>query len=176
MISNMNEFNLNRHTRVNLIFAVPLASFGVLRFISDMLTDVSFNWYQILEGTFLRYLVRAPSDGTFWGDLSVQWVKLLAVPCGISVLFILYRVFSHNLKEADYRWRRTSTQILYIGGLLVMVTIMEIEKSTHFFGLRMAGQLVGEQAWLNHVIHLVSAFIGWHYMKWLSVGKYKQQD
>jgi hypothetical protein len=172
----MNNPNINRETRISLVFAAPLATFGILRFISDMLTDASFNWYQMLEGTFLRYLVRAPSDGTFWGDLSVQWVKLLAVPCGISVLFLLYRFLSHDLKEADYRWRQTSTRLIYVLGFLVMVTIMEIEKSTHLLGLRMAGQLVGETAWLNHILHLASALIGWLYMKWLSVEKYKQQD
>ena len=159
----------NSNTRTSLIIAIPLAAFGVLRFISDMLMDASSNWYQMLEGTFLRYLVRAPSDGTFWGGLSVQWVKLLAVPCGISALFLLYRLLSHNLKEADYRWRRTSTRLLYIIGFLVMVTVMEIEKSTHFLGLRMAGQLAGETAWLNHILHLASALMGWFYMKWLKV-------
>ncbi|HLD36427.1 MAG TPA: hypothetical protein VJC37_06865 [Planctomycetota bacterium] len=157
----------NSDSRTGLFFAIPLAAFGMLRFISDMLTDASADWYQMLEGTFWRYLVRAPSDGTFWGGLSVQWVKLLAVPCGISVLFLLYRFLSHNLKEADYRWRQTSTRLIYVLGFLFMVTIMEIEKSTHLFGLRMAGQLAGEAAWLNHVLHLASALMGWFYMKWL---------
>lgn len=155
----------NSNTRISLVFAILLATFGILRFISDMFLDASSDWYLMLGGTFLRYLVRAPSDGTFWGGLSVQWAKLLAVPCGISVLFILYRFLSHDLKEADYRWRQTSTRLIYVLGFLVMVTIMEIEKSTHFLGLRMAGQLVGETAWLNHVLHLVSAVMGWFYMK-----------
>ncbi|MEW6025985.1 MAG: hypothetical protein AB1599_01635 [Planctomycetota bacterium] len=154
----------------HLFIAIPLALFGILRFISDMLTDASPEWYRALEGTFLRYLVRAPSDNTFWGDLSVQWVKLLAIPCGISVLFILYRFLSHNLKEADYRWHQPHTQALYIGLSLLMCTIMEIEKSTHLMGLRMAGQLAGEAAWLNHLLHLASALIGWFYMKYLKVG------
>ncbi|MBI5778186.1 MAG: hypothetical protein HZA49_01860 [Planctomycetes bacterium] len=156
-----------KQTKMSLVIAIPLAAFGVLRFISDMLTDASSGWYQALEGTFLRYLIRAPSDGTFWGGLSVQWVKFLSIPCGLSVLFLLYRFLSHNLKEADYRWRQTATRILYVVGLLVMVTIMELEKSTHFLGLRMAGQLAGEAAWLNHIIHLASALMGWFYMKWL---------
>ena len=161
----------NSNTGTGLFIAILLATFGILRFITDMLTDASSNWCQMLEGTFLRYLVRAPSDGTFWGNFSVQWVKLLAVPCGISVLFILYRFLSHDLKEADYRWRQTSTRLIYVLGFLVMVTIMELEKSTHFLGLRMAGQLVGETAWLNHIIHLASALMGWFYMKWLSIRK-----
>jgi len=165
-----------KQTKMSLAFAIPLAAFGILRFISDMFLDASSDWYLMLDGTFLRYLVRAPSDGTFWGDLSVQWVKLLAVPCGISILFILYRFLSHDLKEAGYRWRQTSTRLIYIIGFLVMVTVMEIEKSTHFLGLRMAGQLVGETAWLNHTLHLVSALMGWFYMKWLSVGKYKYES
>lgn len=163
----------NSNIRISLFIALPLATFGILRFISDMLTDASAEWYKALEGTFLRYLVRAPSDGTFWGGLSVQWVKLLAVPCGISVLFLLYRLFSHNLKEADYRWHQVSTRVIYVIGFLVMVTIMELEKSTHFLGLRMAGQLAGETAWLNHFLHLSSALIGWLYMKWLKVTEHE---
>ncbi len=161
----------NSNAGTGLFIAILLATFGILRFISDMFTDASSDWYRMLGGTFLRYLVRAPSDGTFWGNFSVQWVKLLAVPCGISVLFILYRFLSHDLKEADYRWRQASTRLIYIIGFLVMVTVMEIEKSTHLFGLRMAGQLAGETAWLNHTLHLASALMGWFYMKWLSIRK-----
>lgn len=157
----------NSNTRTCLFIAIPLATFGLLRFISDMLLDASADWYLMLEGTFLRYLARAPSDGTFLGDLSVQWVKLLSIPCGISVLFLLYRFLSRDQKEADYRWRQVSTRLIYVLGFLVMVTIMEIEKSTHFLGLRMAGQLAGETAWLNHTLHLASAVMGWFYMKWL---------
>src|SRR3989339_1085338 len=147
----MNNPNATRRAG-SLVVAIPLAAFGILRFIGDMLTDASMDWYRMLDGTSLRYLFRAPSDGTFWGNLSVQWVKILAVPCGLSVLFLLYRFLAHNLKEADYRWQQSSTRILYVVGLLVMVTIMEVEKSTHLFGLRMAGQLTGETAWLNHIL------------------------
>lgn len=134
MIFYMNNFNTNWHTRISLVFPVSLATFGILRFISDMLTDASSNWYQMIERTFLRYLVRAPSDDTFWDGLSVQGVKFLAVPCGISVLFVLYRLLSYNLKKADYRWHQTSTRILYIIGFLVMVTVMKIEKAPIYSG------------------------------------------
>ena len=60
-------------------------------------------------------------------------------------------------------------RILYVFLLLFAFTLMEIEKATHIFGLRMAGLLAGEQAWLNHLLHLISAFIGWFYIRWLKI-------
>lgn len=151
----------------SLIVALFLAVLGVIRYSSDILTDAIPDWYAVLGGTWLRYFARVPSDGTFWGNLSVQYFKLLAVPCGISGLFILYRFLSHDLREAEHRWRMPEIQGLYIIGLLFAFTVMEVEKATHILGLRMAGLLPGECAWLNHVIHIISAFIGWRYMRWL---------
>jgi hypothetical protein len=154
---------------LSLIVALFLATFGVVRYTSDILTDAIPGWYAILEGTWFRYFARVPSDETFWGNLSIQYFKILAVPCGISGLFILYRFLSHDLREADHRWRMPEIQALYVLGCLLAFTIMEVEKATHILGLRMAGLLLGERAWLNHVIHLVSAFIGWRYMRWLKI-------
>ncbi|MFH0888193.1 MAG: hypothetical protein V1871_03180 [Planctomycetota bacterium] len=152
---------------LSLIMALFLTVLGLIRYSSDILTDAIPSWYVVLEGTWLCYLARVPSDGTFWGNLSVQYFKLLAVPCGISGLFILYRFLSHDLREAEYRWRMPEIQALYVLGCLFAFTVMELEKATHVFGLIMAGLLPGERAWLNHVIHIVSAFVGWRYMRWL---------
>jgi hypothetical protein len=163
-----------------ILIAGILALFGLMRFTGDMMTDLWPEWHRVLDGTFWRYLVRAPSDGTFLGNISVQWIKLLSVPCGVSGLFLLNRLRYSNgaaapwrsantnhLLEADRHWRYPAIQALYIIGLLVAFTVMELEKSSHFLGLRMAGQLIGEQAWLNHTLHVISAIAGWRYMRWL---------
>ncbi|MBI4833279.1 MAG: hypothetical protein HY811_00440 [Planctomycetes bacterium] len=157
----------NLRTRLSLITASILASFGVLRFASDMLTDGSPGWHSMLGETIFRYLARAPSDGTLLGDLSVQYVKLLSIPCAIAGFFILYRLIYSDRREADIRWHKHSTRMIYIGILLAAFTVMEIEKATHAMGLRMAGLLAGEKTWLNHTLHIASALAGWFYMKWL---------
>ncbi|MBI4712900.1 MAG: hypothetical protein HY762_06350 [Planctomycetes bacterium] len=161
------EMQKDRRVILSFISAAVLALFGFIRFSSDMLTDANIGWYSMLEGTIFRYLMRAPSDGTFLGDLSVQYVKIISIPCAISGLFIVYRFIYHDLRDTDIRWHRAFTRILYIGMFLAAFTIMEIEKATHLFGFRMAGLLEGERAWLNHILHLISAIIGWFYMSWL---------
>ena len=88
--------------------------------------------------------------------------------CGIAGLFLLKRLFSSDIKVTNYNWHQKEIRMLYVGMLFVAFTLMEIEKATHFFGLQMAGLLTGEQAWLNHALHVVSAVIGWYYMRWLS--------
>ncbi len=147
--------------------ALSLTLLGIFRFLSDVLTDASPEWYHWLEGTFLRYLIRAPSDGTFWGDLSVQWFKVLSVPCAVSGLFLFFRVTSVNLNHAQERWDQKNVRLMFLISFLAAFTVMEVEKATHFMGLRMAGLLPGERAWVNHLLHAVSGLIGWHTMKWL---------
>lgn len=153
----------------SFVTAVILAVLGAGRFISDMLTDAFPGWYLKLEGTVLKYLVRAPSDGTFWGDINAQYFKLLAVPCGIAGLYLAHRLLSADLREADRKWHSVGYQAFYVIGLWLTFTIMEVEKSTHLMGLRMAGQLVGENLWLNQVLHLLSALLGWLYMRRLKI-------
>jgi hypothetical protein len=158
----------NLRTRLSLISAAVLASFGVLRFASDMLTDGSPGWHSVLGGTIFRYLARAPSDGTLLGDLSIQYVKLISIPCAIAGFFIIYHLTYSDRREADIHWYKFSTRLIYIGMFLMAFTVMEIEKATHVLGLRMAGLLAGEEAWLNHLLHIASALTGWFYMKWLA--------
>jgi hypothetical protein len=134
-----------------------------------MLTDAFPNWYLRLDGTFLRYLVRAPSDGTLWGDINAQYFKVLAVPCGIAGLYLIHRLLSADLREADRKWHSAGYQAFYVIGLWLTFTIMEIEKTTHIMGLRMAGLLVGENLWLNHGLHIVSALLGWLYIRRLKI-------
>ncbi|MFA5795169.1 MAG: hypothetical protein WC980_08940 [Candidatus Brocadiia bacterium] len=152
-----------------IISAACLAIIGMGRFISDMFTDASTDWFKALDGTILRYLVRAPTDGTLAGDLNVQYFKVLAVPCAIAGLYLAHRFLSTDLRQADHKWRSIFYRLFYVFGLLGMFTIMEIEKSSHLIGLRMAGLLPGENIWLNHGLHLISAFLGWFYMGWLRI-------
>ncbi|MDQ7780209.1 MAG: hypothetical protein RDV41_10965 [Planctomycetota bacterium] len=156
-----------RRATACLVVAIFLAAFGVMRYTSDILTDAYPGWHSVVEGTWLRYLMRAPSDGTLWGYVSVQYFKILAVPCGISGVFVLYRLFAHDLAETDRHWRLPEIRALYVLALLFAFTLMEFEKATHFIGLRMAGLLAGERAWVNHVLHVASAAMGWLYMRWL---------
>ncbi|MFH1227041.1 MAG: hypothetical protein V1701_03945 [Planctomycetota bacterium] len=152
-----------------IISAAVLGFIGIARFTSDMLTDASSGWFKALDGTILRYLVRAPTDGTLAGDLNVQYFKVLAVPCAIAALYLAHRFLSADLHQADHKWHSRFYRTFYVFGLLAMFTIMEIEKSSHLMGLRMAGLLPGENIWFNHGLHLISAFLGWLYMGWLRV-------
>jgi hypothetical protein len=156
-----------RTPRRCLAVAVPLAAIGLLRFGTDLLTDAAPGWWDRVDPSWLRYLGRAPSDGSVWSLLSVQWFKVVSIPCGVSVAFLLHRLFSHSPSDAQQAWSTLTRRRIYIGALLSCVTLMEIEKATHVMGLRMAGLLEGESAWLNHALHLASAVAGWYYMRWL---------
>ena len=153
--------------RACLAAACVLAFIGLWRFASDMLTDGSWGWWKAVDGTWLRYTVRAPSDGSFWGDLNAQWFKILAVPCGISCVYLARRLMSMDLRETQSEWASRTIRLLYVGAIFVIITICEIEKKTHVFGLKMAGVLPGEVWWLNNAIHSASAIIGWYYARWL---------
>jgi hypothetical protein len=76
--------NGDRIGRASFAVAGVLAIIGFMRLGSDMLTDVNATWAQGLDGSWLRYLVRSATDGTWAGDLNVQYFKILAVPCGVG--------------------------------------------------------------------------------------------
>lgn len=90
-----------------------------------MLTDASVNWINTLSGSPLRYLFRAPTDGTLWGDMSVQYFKVLAVPCGIAGLYLLHQFLSADLHQAERKWHSAGYQAFYVIGLWLTFTIME---------------------------------------------------
>ncbi|MFH1022029.1 MAG: hypothetical protein V1809_01410 [Planctomycetota bacterium] len=147
--------------------ALLLAAFGIFRYSSDIMLDAAPGWWKGIDGSFLRYLVRCPSDGTLWGLINVQYMKILAIPCGIACFYLRLYFFFSDRRQAQRQWNSREIRLLYVGCLLVAVTIMEIEKATHVLGLRMAGLLPGERAWLNHVLHLAGAGLGWCLMTWL---------
>ncbi len=153
--------------RKHLAAAIALGLLGALRAASDVLSDVSPGWWEILAGTPLRYVVRAPDDGTVAGSLNVQFFKVLAIPCGVCWLYLAMRLMATDRRQAQRGWESRTTRVVGLGALLVMATLMEIEKATHVFGLTMAGLLPGEVAWVNHALHLLSAGLGFLLMRWL---------
>ncbi len=150
--------------RASLWTAAILSAIGAGRLLSDFLTDADPGWSQRVFGSGssspLRYLVRAPSDGTWFGDLNVQWFKLLAIPCAIAGLWVVKRLTSSDLRATEQLWRSRAYRIAFLALFAAMCLVAELEKSTHFLGLRMAGLLEGERLWLNHVAHLVSLVLG----------------
>ncbi len=151
----------------SLLVAVPLALIGAGRFASDLLTDIDPGWSERLGDSPLRYLVRAPSDGTWLGDLNVQWFKLLAVPCSIAGLYVIKRLFTRDRRETQRLWQSSLYRFSFLLLFALMCVVMELEKSYHWLGLKMAGQLAGERAWLNHVLHAASLLLGAMLMRWL---------
>jgi hypothetical protein len=159
-----------RSPRASLVVALVLALIGAGRLLSDFLTDADPGWSRRLDGTplrWLRYLVRAPSDGTRLGDLNVQWFKVLAIPCCIAGLWLIKRVTSSDLRDTERLWRSRGYRGSFLALFAAMCVAAELEKTYHFLGLRMAGQLQGERPLWNHVAHAVSLAAGAWLMSWL---------
>lgn len=160
-----------RAHRASLIAALLLAAIGIWRFSSDMLTDAAPGWHAALDGTWLRYTVRAPSDGTWVGNLNTQWFKLLSIPCEIAGLYLLKRWLTSDLREAQRSWSAVEYRAVWVGAFFTAATVMELEKAHHFLGLRMAGVLDGERSWLNHLAHVFSAVAAWYLARWLRMAE-----
>jgi hypothetical protein len=140
-----------------LILAAILAAVGMLRLGSDLLTDIDPSWASWLDGSPLRYLVVRVSDGSLAGNLNVQYFKVLAIPSGLSVVFLLNAGLTGGLQAAARRWADARFRLAAIAALC---TFCEIEKATHLFGLP-TGLVKGERAWLNHVVHAVGGVIAY---------------
>jgi hypothetical protein len=149
-----------RAGRVSVAVAVSLVAIGVLRFASDTLHEVDPDYWQALTGTPLRYLVRAPSDGTLPGDLNTQFFKLLAIPSLLCALWLTRRFGSGSLAAKAAEFRDPIVRSVWIGCSLLGFTMIELEKQFHMFGMATL-LLEGERSWLNHVTHLASAVLAW---------------
>ncbi len=134
------------------ILAAILAAVGLLRLGSDLLTDIDPGWASWLAGSPLRYLFIRVSDGSLIGDLNVQYFKFLAIPCGLSVLFLINAGLTGGVQAAARRWADARFRLGAIGALATICTLCEIEKATHLLGLP-TWLAQGERAWLNHVVH-----------------------
>ena len=148
------------HLSRTLILAAILASVRLLRLASDLLTDVDPSWASWLDGSPLRYLVVRVSDGSWAGNLNVQYFKFLAIPCGLSVVFLLNGGLTGGVQPAARRWADARFRLAAIAALAVLCTFCEIEKATHLLGLP-TGMVKGERAWLNHLVHAVGGVIAY---------------
>jgi len=135
----------------SLLFAGVLAAIGLLRLFSDFLTDIDPTWVTILEDSPLRYLART-TDGSVVGDLNVQYFKVMAIPCGLAVIFLVNGGLTGGVAAAEQRWSSPRFRLTCILALAVVCAFCEIEKATHLLGLP-TGLVEGERAWLNHVVH-----------------------
>jgi len=143
-----------------LILAAILAAVGLVRFGSDLLTDIDPSWASWLDGSPLRYLVVRVSDGSLAGNLNVQYFKVLAIPCGLSVVFLLNAGLTGGVQVAARRWSDARFRLAAVAALAVVCAFCEIEKATHVLGLP-TGLVKGERAWLNHVVHAVGGVVAY---------------
>ena len=146
--------------RLAVGIAAALVVIGALRFVTDTLHELDANYWRALSGTPLRYLVRAPSDGSLLGDLNAQFFKLLSIPTGLALVWLGYRFGSGTLESKAESFRDPVIRAIWIGSFLAGFTLIELEKQFHMLGMGTM-LLAGERIWLNHVTHLVSGVIAW---------------
>ena len=142
-----------------ILLAVALACLGILRLFSDFLTDIDPTWVSVLGDSPLRYLART-TDGTMVGNLNTQYFKIMAIPCGLCVIFLVNGGFTGGLDAAERRWASTRFRLFWILALAVLCAACEIEKATHLLGLP-TDLIEGEKAWLNHVVHNVGGLLAY---------------
>lgn len=143
----------------SLLLAAALAAIGLLRLFSDFLTDIDPTWVTVLGDSPLRYLART-TDGSLVGDLNVQYFKVMAIPCGLAVIFLVNGGLAGGIAAAERRWSSRRFRLAWIVALAVLCALCEIEKATHFLGLP-TGLVEGEHAWLNHVVHTVGGVLAY---------------
>lgn len=149
-----------RAGRLSLALALVLVTIGVLRFVTDTLHEMNPNYWQAFEGTPLRYMIRAPSDGSLAGKLNAQWFKLLSVPTGIALIWLVARFDSGTWQDKREAWADATMRLVWIGSFVAGFTLIELEKQFHMLG--MSTLLVrGEASGLNHVVHVLSALLAW---------------
>lgn len=141
----------------SVFLAAALAAIGLLRLFSDFLTDVDPSWVTVLGDSPLRLMART-TDGSLLGDLNVQYFKVMAVPCGLAVIFLVNSGLTGGIAEAERRWASPRFRLTCILALAVLCALCEIEKVTHLLGLP-TYLAEGERPWLNHVVHNVGAVL-----------------
>ena len=146
--------------RASVVLAVALVLVGVLRFVTDTWHEFDPEYWRSFAGTPLRYLVRAPSDGSLAGDLNAQFFKLLAVPAGLCGVWLAYRFGSGTLETKAESFRDPVIRAVWIGACLAGFTLIELEKQFHMLGMGTM-LLAGERPWLNHLTHLVGFALAW---------------
>jgi hypothetical protein len=145
------------HLSWSLLFAGALAAIGLLRLFSDLLTDIDPTWVSVLGDSPVRLLART-TDGSLLGNLNVQYFKVMAVPCGLAVIFLVNAGLTGGIPAAERRWASPRFRLACIVALAALCALCEVEKATHLLGLP-TGLVKGERAWLNHVVHTIGAIL-----------------
>jgi len=151
----------SRDTRLSwsLLLAAALAALGLARLFSDILTDIDPTWALCLGDSPVRFLART-TDGSLAGDLNVQYFKVMAIPCGLAVIFLVNGGLTGGIAAAERRWADPRFRLTCIVALAAVCAFCEIEKATHLLGLP-TDLVKGERAWLNHVVHTVGGILSY---------------
>ncbi|KIG17657.1 hypothetical protein DB30_02932 [Enhygromyxa salina] len=149
-----------RAGRLSVGVAALLLTIGALRFATDTLYEFNPDYWRAVDGTPLRYLIRAPSDGTWLGDLNAQFFKLLSIPAGLGLVWLAHRFGSGTLEHKAHSFRDPVIRAVWIGSFLAGFTLIELDKQLSLFGMGSV-MVTGESAWLNHLAHLASAGVAW---------------
>lgn len=89
----------------SLLLAVILAVIGVSRLFSDILTDIDPTWALFLGDSPPRFFIRV-SDGSVVGNLNVQYFKVMAIPYGMAVIFLVDEGLTGGIPVAEKRWKQ----------------------------------------------------------------------
>jgi hypothetical protein len=143
----------------SILLAVALAAIGLLRLFSDFLTDIDPTWVSILGDWPMRLLART-TDGSLAGNLNVQYFKVMAIPCGLAIVFLVNAGLTGGIAAAERRWASPRFRLTCIVALAAVCVFCEVEKATHLLGLP-TGLVQGERAWLNHVVHNVGGVLSY---------------
>jgi hypothetical protein len=143
----------------SLLLAAALAAIGLLRLFSDFLTDIDPTWVSFLGDSPIRFLART-TDGSLASNLNVQYFKVMAIPCGLAVLFLVNGGLTGGIAAAEQRWASPRFRLTCIVALAAVCAFCEVEKATHLLGLP-TGLVEGERAWLNHVVHTVGGILSY---------------
>ena len=160
MSSSTEDHRRVRASRVSVGLAAALVAIGALRFLTDTWHEFNPEYWREFVGTPLRYLVRAPSDGTLLGDLNAQFFKLLALPAGLAAVWLSHRFGSGTLETKAEGFRDPVIRAVWIGAFLAGFTLIELDKQIDLFGMGTV-MVTGEVAGLNHLAHLVGAVAAW---------------
>jgi hypothetical protein len=143
----------------SLLLAAALAAIGLARLFNDFLTDIDPTWALCLGDSPIRFLART-TDGSLAGNLNVQYFKVMAIPCGLAVIFLVNGGLTGGIAAAERRWASPRFRLTCIVALAAVCAFCEIEKATHLLGLP-TGLVKGERAWLNHVVHSVGGILSY---------------
>lgn len=146
--------------RVSGLLAATLVVVGFLRFVTDTLHELDPDYWRGLEGSWLRYVVRAPSDGSFLGDLNAQCFKLLAIPSGIALIYLRNRLGPGTSRANEAEFHDWTVRGVWIAVFFVGFTVIELQKQFSFLSLN-TRLVAGEDPWVNHLVHAGGAVLAW---------------